>query len=541
MTQRSKVPFNVSILQLTPHNLQGLKPVRSLSIFQGASANFDEDGLFSVSIFGKVGDERRSVRYSYIDVKVPIFHPIILRALMTLKRLYAGIIAGTEYAVWNADINDFEKSTVLEGQTGFAFFVEHWEKIEFTETGSTTREQKILMLMKYKKVALTTKVLVMPAGLRDVEIDSSGRVQEDEINGLYRRLIAIANTISDQAAKNPNQMINTSRFSMQTVFSEIYETIESMIEGKKKLLMGRWATRRIMNGTRNVITAMDTSSEYLGAPGAVGFNDTIIGLYQAMKGAMPKARFELRHGFLSRVFPAVGVPAALTNKKTLKSEQVVVKPQVFDRWMTDEGLEGVITAFQDPELRHKPIEIEGRYLGLIYKGPDNTYRLMQDIDELPETRSKQDVHPLTFAELMYLSTFKMLNKLSIFVTRYPVTGLGSIYPSKVLVRTTIESEVRTELDALWKAADASCTAYEFPVVGGEFVDSLVPHSAKLGGLGADFDGDTGSGNIVYSDEANKEIDDYFKLRRAYIGTDGRFMASTGVSTVDLVLHNMTGA
>jgi hypothetical protein len=46
---------------------------------------------------------------------------------------------------------------------------------------------------------------------------------------------------------------------MQQKFNEIYDTIERMIEGKKKLLMGKWASRNIMNGTSNVITAMDTS------------------------------------------------------------------------------------------------------------------------------------------------------------------------------------------------------------------------------------------------------------------------------------------
>lgn len=34
--QRNAIPFNVSLLQLTPAKLQGLKPVRVLDIFDGA-------------------------------------------------------------------------------------------------------------------------------------------------------------------------------------------------------------------------------------------------------------------------------------------------------------------------------------------------------------------------------------------------------------------------------------------------------------------------------------------------------------------------
>ncbi len=35
--QRSKIPFNISILRLTPDRLVGLKPVKVLDIFDGAT------------------------------------------------------------------------------------------------------------------------------------------------------------------------------------------------------------------------------------------------------------------------------------------------------------------------------------------------------------------------------------------------------------------------------------------------------------------------------------------------------------------------
>lgn len=47
-------------------------------------------------------------------------------------------------------------------------------------------------------------------------------------------------------------------------------------------------------------------------------------------------------------------------------------------------------------------------------------------------------------------------------------------------------------------------------------------------------------NILYFDESIKEARDYFHTRRAYVGTDGRFMASTDVHTTKLVLFNLTG-
>lgn len=542
MTKRLDVPFNVDLLELSPAKLQGLRPVRVLDIFDGATTNFHEDGLFSVLTFGKVGDERRSMRFSYIDVKVKVFHPIVHSALLSLKRLYGGIISGTEFAVWNEEIQDFERSDALVGKTGFNFFVSKWDQIRFDTSKSASREQYILMIQKYRKTnkAMTDKVVVMPAGLRDVEIDEGGRISEHEINGLYRKMLAISNTISDVAVKTNPEMINNARNQLQHTFNEIYEMIVAMIEGKKKLLQGKWASRRIQDGTRNVITAMDTSTAYLGAPGSPGFNHTIVGLYQALKAVRPIACFMLRTSVLNKIFLEPGAPVRLVNPQTLKSEEVALKPQYYDRWMTNEGVEKVLTSFKEESLRHKALMIEGRYLALVYKGPDNTFKIIHDIDEVPEARSKKDVHAITFCELLYLSCYTQINKYPIFVTRYPITGVGSIYPSKMFVRTTVRSEVRRELNENWEPMDDQHVAHEFPIANMAFVNSLVPHSSHLDQLGADFDGDTASGNAAYTDESIKEVDEFLTKKKAYVGTNGRLTYSTDVSTVKLVMHNLTG-
>lgn len=539
--KRLSIPFNVELLDLNPQRLLGLRPVTALDIFEGGSSdNFHPNGLFSTEIFGRVGDERRNLRFSYIDIKIPIFHPNIFRALTTLKRIYAGILAGTEYATWDVETQDFVKSDPVNGQTGYQFFLDHWEDINFVETGSVQREQKIAVIRKYMERATTSKIVVMPAGLRDLEIDDTGRMKEDEINTLYRRLLGGSGGITEAALKHNPDTLNTTRWSLQTAFNELYDTIERLLEGKKKLVMAKYGGRRVFNGTRNVFTAMDTSVPVLGGAGSPGFNNTVIGLYQMTKAIMPVARYHLRNGFLSSVFQSVGTPARLVDKQSLKTDPVLLKSHYFDRWATDEGLEKVITSFADASLRHKPIEIEGRYLGLVYKGPDGTFRLLHDIEEVPEARDKGHVTPLTFAELLYLSTYRILNKYPLFVTRYPIAGMGSIYPSMAFVRTTIKAEVRSELSATWEPQDDSYVAHQFPLSGEQFLDSLVPHSARLAGLVADFDGDTGSANATYSEESLLEVRKFLASKKAYIGTNGDFLASIDVVTVALVMHNMTG-
>jgi hypothetical protein len=55
-----------------------------------------------------------------------------------------------------------------------------------------------------------------------------------------------------------------------------------------------------------------------------------------------------------------------------------------------------------------------------------------------------------------------------------------------------------------------------------------------------FDGDTASANIAISDEAVEAVEKFFRSREAYIGSNGEFIASTAVDTIDLVMYNMTG-
>lgn len=535
----SNIPFNLDILQITPAITSNIRAVTSLDTYDGLTKNFHNEGLYSTLTFGTVGSEARSARYGYIDLKISIFHPTLYDALIKLKSLYGEIISGREFAVWNFEINDFVKSNALEGQTGFQFFTEHWEKIDFVQRPSILREQNILMIEKYKDIALTNKVIVMPAAFRDLEVDDNGRESSDEINALYYKLIAISNTINPSTVKISPEAYNSQRASLQRTFIEIYEYILAIIEGKKNLFMGKWASRKVFNGTRNVITSMDTTSSFLNAPGNISINQTDIGIYQCMKAMLPVARYQLKSGFLSKVFTDVSAPALLTNPKTLQSERVDLKADVYNNWMTNEGLDNYIGTFKEPSIRLDPIKVNGYYLGLLYKGPDDTFKLINGVDELPEGRKKEDCTPITMSTLFYCSIYHIANKYPGYITRYPILGPGSIYPSHLHLKSTIKSEVRKELDQDWKPLEGDRIAYEFPT-DSDFFNSLSPHSCRLSGLAADFDGDTSSCTVAYSDEAVKEVNDFFKSKIAYIGTNGSFIANLETDTIKYILQNLTG-
>lgn len=484
--------FNIDLLILNNQDLKGVRPVKVLDIFEGGSKNFHQDGLFSIETFGKVGEERRNRLFSYIDMRVDIFHPVIYKALDDLKGLYTEIIAGKSFAIFDKQLKDFVKATPVNGgQTGFSFFCEHFPELKFEERPSTKREFNIKLINKYRnndKGCMFSKLVVLPAGLRDYTIDENGKPSEDEINVMYRKVLSVSSMTENINLSGKNmqtEFLDSTRYSLQVAVNDIYKYITNLLEGKSKLILGKWASRKIFNSTRNVISSSIPNVNELHDKQSVSSNQTIVGLYQYLRMILPLAVKALRDGFLSQVFPGPNSPAILVNKKTLKKELVHIDPEYYDEYMTYEGLEKLMARYGQEGLRHDHLVVEDHYLGLIYKGPDKTYKLFQDIDELPEQFDKKNVHPISFTELLYLSVFKDSHETPCFVTRYPITGYGSIYPSYAYLKSTVKSEVREELNEVWERSGVF--ANEFPVYGEQFFNSFSPSNSHIGRLDADFD------------------------------------------------------
>lgn len=537
---RLDIPWNIALDLPKAEDLRLLKPVTKLDSFDASGQQFHEDGLFSISIFGRVGDERRRTQFSYIDLRTTILHPELFRVITSMKQLYRDILAGQAYAVFDESLKDFVRSDAIHGQTGYAFFLSKTDQIQWPLSNSPARQEVVRLLNTYRSSMTTRYFPVMPAALRDLELGDDGRPQEHEINKLYRKLLAVSLNVQESAIRQNIESLNAVRWLLQQTAMQIFAMLEDMINGRRKLIQNRWTARRVFNGTRNVISAMDTSAQRLGDPGNIRITDTGLGLYQTLKGLGPVPIHRLQTGILSKVFPGVNQPALLINRKTLKLEPVNLPSNVIDGWITVEGLNRVLTAFQHESIRHREMIIADHYVALIYKGPDMTFRVFQDIDTLPEGRSKNDVYPVTFAELLYASIYAVARKYPNTLTRYPVQGTGSIYPSWTYLVTTAQHEVRSELNDHWMPMDSDHIAYRFPVRGSAFIDTALPHPTRLQGLGGDHDGDTVSNNYLIMDESVSEIDTFLKSKKAYVGPDGQFLSSTAISPVELVFMNMTG-
>lgn len=485
----NRQPFNLKILKLTPERLAPLRPVTSLDIFDGMSSNFHEDGLFSVATFGRIGSDERDKRFGFVDIKTEIFHPLVHKRIIQLKSFYEKVMNGREYARY-----DDEKRELVACQpdedgagTGYGFFCKNWPNIQFQKNKSLSRNLRIDFLEKYRSAAVTDKVLVLPAGLRDIEIDATGRHRTDEINESYGRLVAVSNTLSNAGDLKNSAFLDGPRLSLQRGFNEIYDQIDTRLYGKHGFIQAKYGSRNVFNGTRNVITSMDTTVDYFGGPRTMEVYNTQIGLYQTIKGCLPLAAHLIAKGWVAEVFGGGDSNVRLVNPKTLKPEFVQLKPDVIDKWTSFEGLEKLIASFGDQENRQKPILIDGYFLGLVYADA-TSFKIFNDIDELPKHLDKRFVYPLNLTTLIYLSGYREWYTLPIFVTRFPVTGVGSMYPSLVYTRTTLIATPKRELGFDWVPLEGDAyVAREFPdqSIEANFMDSMSPHPSNLGNLGAD--------------------------------------------------------
>lgn len=537
-----EIPFNISLLQPNGELVRQMGPCTTNEIFESGTNVFHQKGLFSSETFGPVGSEERDRRFGYIELNTRIFHPLIFKRLGTLKDLYRGIILGTRYAVWDAESKDFLASTPAEGNTGFAFFVEHFEELQFATTDSPQRTLRIRLINENRAKAMHDKYLVLPAGMRDYIISENGRGTEDEVNGLYRTLIATASTISSTAAGKNDPIFNHARSSLQKTSEKIFDYFFTIIKGKRGFVLGKWASRTVMYGTSNVISPMTLSSPRIGSKCTPGINSVQTGMLQTIVMLKPLAEYYLRSGWIGKIFGTSSAQAVqLTDKKTLKRKLVELSAEQRAVWTTTEGFNALVKRFSKKKLRNRPIIIDGSYLGLVYAGPEG-FRIFSDIDELPKEMDPKKVFPLNLTTLFYISGYKDWNNNISSATRYPIAGDGSGYIGNIFMRTTVKSEELPELGDDWKMIGVDHIAPFFPdqSIDATFIETMSPHTARVKAQSADFDGDKETAIAAMSIEAREEYQRLKSQRDWYVGPDNKMILSAANDNIELLLLQITG-
>lgn len=515
-------PTNLTLLDPRTIVPGVFKPITSTDAFEGMTQNLNDDGLYSIEIFGKVGSKERDKTEAYIDVKLPIFNPTYLKALILVKALYQGILRGAEYAVFDEEKGDFIKSNILEGESGFSFFVRKLKEIVFSTTASYKRGQRVKLLIDFRDIAMTDKVLVIPAGLRDIQFGANGAPTEPEITELYRALIFRTRVILGGKGDSENPLYDSVRWGVQTAFNDIDQYLFDLLQGKGGILQRRMSTRGVVGGTRNVITARKVSRKNLKAPMLVSPNSVDMGLFQGLLNYQYVCAHGVMNEYLTNVFTIGNQSAKLVNKKTLEFEYVEVAPAIVDKWTTFTGINKLFNGFADASIRNKEIVIDHRFLMLVYDDGTDVC-VLHDINDLPEGKDKKFVKPITYMEFFYLSCYKAIGDQVSQQTRYPIIGIGSIFPAAVNLITTEGAGSRTIRDPYdWSERDV-CHSYPSRRDKQDFFDAMSVDPSREAGLDSDHDGDQLNSNSVCAEDSKEQVKELFGKRSYYISGTGRFL------------------
>jgi len=540
------LPFNIDLLNLTDQLVEGITPVSVLDIFENNSKNFHPKGLFSTEIFGKVGSSERTRRFSYIQLNTNIIHPTIYKTIVDLKSFYEDIMSGKQYAIFDKRTKEFIKSDINEGDTGYSFFLRHLNELVFLRNKSNRRDLKIDLFEKFRHKCLTNRIVVIPAGYRDFEIDNTGKPTEDEINGIYRQFISKNSLLKKDIINVSEQSLDSIIFTLQSTFNELYNYIKVMLDGKNKVILFKWAARRIFNGTRNVASTPIMNMKDLDDPTNVKMNDTQVGLYQYVKATAPITTYHLRDKFIKHFLLGESY-AVLTDPKTLKATQVQLNTKELNKWSTDDGIEKILTSISVREARNAHVIINDYYLAMVYDHKEFVI-IYNDIDTITKNELfknidikdiKEKSHPITYAEMLYISVCESYRKYHCIFTRYPITGYGSVYPSDIYLRTTLQDRNILVYNLLDSFNNEPIKAEHYPILDSSYFDTVAVSPIHMAKLGLDFDGDTVSFTVLYSEQANKEIENILNDPKYYLDFKGSIVFGSGYDTVEYIVSNFT--
>lgn len=524
---------------------EGLGVVKSTSVFEPNSKVFHPDGLFSEKIFGPVTDLSRYTTFGCIELNTVVIHSIIYAEIIQPNRLYVGILSGRKYATWEK--NDFvlADSSDKRADTGYSFFVKHLAKIAPRTTDSLKNRNKELLISKYRDMVFASKMVVLPAGLRDIRTDS-GRMTQDDINKKYIRLISYANGLSNHALSE-DAMFDDIRFSLQTAIHEIFKDIYEMMEGKNGFLQEHYGKRKVALSTRNVASVEVSERRTIDDPLALTVNQVALPMMNAIKAFQPFIVKFIRKDLYGEVLGAGNRESiAVTDMSTFNTSYIEVNPAELMKYTDGPTINKFINQFKHAGFRSSPVSITSskgvKYCLLISYTEGNEVFVAKNRSELEGMLEKASIpfelnriHPLTWAEAISIALVGILAGKHVLVTRYPVTGDASIFTAEPVPISTIEFISAT----VHFNDEFTVSVPRYPIANAIYRESIGVSSSRLAGLGADFDGDMLNCTGIWGDEANREIDKYLDSMNNLVSSDFTLNFDTTSDITKLVLFNLS--
>lgn len=483
------------------------------------------DGLLSNEIFGIVKADRANI-FAYIDLINYYMHPLAYKIWSRMDSHIREIVHGTKKFTINS------KGQLIEdenGKTGLKFLKDNIDKIKIESSDSRKRERNIEFLNKNRDKLFIKKWLVIPAFFRDINTND-GYVGVGDINKLYSSLLIGTKSIKETKdyGFDTSDMINGR---IQETLLNIYDWFskEPNIYGKKGIMKRSVVSKTSDYGARLVISAPNLRVERVDDL-MVDLDHSALPLSAALVNFFPYIIFYIRRFFENEFVGRATYDTV--NGKSYELEDPMI-------YFSDERIKQEINRFiKGFSNRFVPIEVpikedqlpKGKKIYMKYKGRIYKGKFVEK-DNMDENQMEILDRRLTWCDIFYRAAVEVTKDKHIMITRFPIDSYFNIFPSKIVVSSTKDTEVMIINNEVYSRYPKIREEDIGSNTSNKFVDTFQMSNLHLSSIGGDYDGDQVSVRGVYSVEANKECDEYMNSKSHYIGMDGYNVRVMGNETI----------
>ena len=542
MADDEKQPYKH--LQVSPLPVQKFIKVNELRevsnpMFFSRSNMPTEDGLLSNEIFGVTRDDRSTI-FAYIHLAGESFlHPLAYKIWCKLDKNIKPCVYEMENFSLDEETGKL-KEDPENGKCGLKFLKSIINKIDFAKSAkmSPKRAVKVDFIEKYRDKLFMDDLIVIPAGYRDVNTESGGRLGVGEINKMYNAIIRDAKAL-EESEDFGLTMNGTLRGRIQDGIVKIYNWFifgrdpltgqDSQASGlsRKLGLIRRAGMKKSFDwGSRLVICTQNLRKENL-SDIEIDIDEIGVPIAALCANLFPFMLFWIRQWFDNQLSDVefIGAYDQRTGKagRTKIDDWRMVYSDDRIKKELDRFMHGMSNRFVGVEVPSTSSSRSKYKTFLQFKGyqvPDEEAARRIKENQLEMKSYPLNNRPLTWCDLIYMAAMEVTKNKMCLVTRFPMDTYWNQFPAKIKVISTIETEPMIVDGTFYP---------HYPKIGlqdinsnssNKFIDVALPNNVRLDSIGGDFDGDTISVKIPYSDEANEELYNAIHKKSHYISLGG---------------------
>ena len=496
--------------------------------FFSASGGHTSDGLLSDAIFG-ITQAQRAGTFGYINLVEDFIDPSCYKTLYNIDKQFKAIVNGTKHFIIDDKGNLVQDED--RGNTGIKWLKNNFSKLSFVHSGSRIRDIRIrYLLTNFKRGRMfINKWIVIPAYYRDV--NTSGKYTGvGAINKYYASLLTCAKALKENNDYGLS-MADTTCARVEDTLVLIYDWFcgnrNANMQDKDKGtgMSGKFGVLRRANmskttdySSRLVMCAPELKVERA-SDLMVDLDKSAIPLAAAAADFFPFMMFNMRSFFENDFQGLSKYPVETPNGV----EYLPLQAQPMEAF-TDNILEKHLKKYlYDPNTRFEPIELpidrtaagipKNQTVYMRFKG----YRGVHDEEAAQHANPESIVNrELTWLDVIYIAAKASTKGKMMSFTRYPFDSFYNTIYTHIEISTTKETEPMYVNHEFYQFYPKVRHEDINTPTGNKFIDVMQVSNLYLGGLGADYDGDTGVAKGSFFEETNREQEEFVKSKVNFV-------------------------